>query len=274
VRIGAGWSFAAGRIGRHAVAAVLLVLPCATPMAQVAASPAPGLGMLASGSAEPGQAAVRLLSPGWPALRDAGSGRAALGRAGSGWAALGQMALGLGQAALGPASSDAPRYRWPLAGTPRVVAAFDPPAQPWLPGQRGVDLATTPGATVFAAGAGTVTFAGPVAGIGVVTIAHSGGLRTTYEPLRVTVRKGDRIAAGAPIGHITGAVVSCPAAVGACLHWGLLRGQDYLDPLALLGLGRVRLFPTEATPPAQRIDARTRGSPAASRSYSSAWLYT
>jgi len=34
--------------------------------------------------------------------------------------------------------------------------------------------------------------------------------------------------------------------VAACLHWGLLQGDVYLDPLALLGLGRVRLLPLKA----------------------------
>jgi hypothetical protein len=38
--------------------------------------------------------------------------------------------------------------------------------------------------------------------------------------------------------------------VVACLHWGLRRAAadgyvDYLDPLLLLGLGRVRLLPTD-----------------------------
>jgi hypothetical protein len=32
----------------------------------------------------------------------------------------------------------------------------------------------------------------------------------------------------------------CPAA--ACLHWGLRRGEVYLDPMLLLGF-RVRLLP-------------------------------
>jgi murein DD-endopeptidase MepM/ murein hydrolase activator NlpD len=58
---------------------------------------------------------------------------------------------------------------------------------PFGPGHRGVDLAAVAGAPVLAAGAGTVVFAGTVAGRGVVSVDHSGGLRTTYEPVLPTV---------------------------------------------------------------------------------------
>jgi len=143
-----------------------------------------------------------------------------------------------------------------------VTRRFDPPAQPWLSGHRGVDLAA-PGAgpssgpssgpgqerdagpsavPVRAAGAGVVVFAGMVAGRGVVSVAHTGGLRTTYEPLTVgEVRVGDPVAAGQRIGVLSPGHPGCP--VAACLHWGLRRESAYLDPLALLGAGRVRLLP-------------------------------
>jgi len=134
-------------------------------------------------------------------------------------------------------------FRWPLDGPPRVVVAFDPPAQPWLPGHRGVDLAATPAQLVYAAGPGTVAFAGRVAGVGVVSIDHPDGLRTTYEPVDATVHAGDRVAAGTPIGRIGARIDGCPPDIAACLHWGLRHGDVYLDPLALLGLGRVRLLP-------------------------------
>jgi murein DD-endopeptidase MepM/ murein hydrolase activator NlpD len=140
-----------------------------------------------------------------------------------------------------PAPAPAGSFRWPLDGPPRVVRRFDPPPQPWLPGHRGVDLAAQAGAPVRAAGAGTVHFAGRVAGRGVVSVTHPGGLRTTYEPLEPTVRAGQAVAAGDQIGTLVAGHAGCPAA--ACLHWGLRRGEEYLDPLALLGLGRVRLLP-------------------------------
>lgn len=135
-------------------------------------------------------------------------------------------------------------FVWPLAGAPVVIKAFDPPAEPWLPGHRGVDLAAALGQSVYAAGAGTVSFAGRVAGTGVVSITHPNGLRSTYEPVAASVHAGDRVAIGVPIGTIDARLSHCPSGPSACLHWGLIRGGVYLDPLMLLGIGQVRLYPS------------------------------
>ncbi|GHJ49801.1 hypothetical protein Cs7R123_71430 [Catellatospora sp. TT07R-123] len=133
-------------------------------------------------------------------------------------------------------------WRWPLDGTPRPVRRFDPPPQRWLPGHRGVDLAAGPGAPVLAAGAGVVRFAGVIAGRGVVSVAHPDGLITTYEPVQPSVEVGQHVDAGSVLGALSPGHPGCPAA--ACLHWGLRRAAAYLDPLAVLGLARVRLLPT------------------------------
>jgi murein DD-endopeptidase MepM/ murein hydrolase activator NlpD len=138
-----------------------------------------------------------------------------------------------------------------------VVRRFDPPPKPWLAGHRGVDLAAEAGVPVRAAGAGTVHFAGLVAGRGVVSVTHPSGLRTTYEPVDPTVRAGQAVAAGDQIGTLAAGHPGCAAA--ACLHWGLRRGEEYLDPLALLGLGRVRLLPLDASTPASASGARSVG---------------
>jgi murein DD-endopeptidase MepM/ murein hydrolase activator NlpD len=131
-------------------------------------------------------------------------------------------------------------FGWPVT-PPHVVRRFDPPPQPWLAGHRGVDLSAGPSAVVRAAGAGTVVYAGIIAGRGVVSVAHPGGLRTTYEPVASALHAGDPVAAGAVLGRLAPGHPGCPAA--ACLHWGLRQGDRYLDPLTLLGLGRVRLLP-------------------------------
>ncbi|GIJ65173.1 M23 family metallopeptidase [Virgisporangium ochraceum] len=135
-------------------------------------------------------------------------------------------------------------FGWPLDGAPTVVRRFDPPPEPWLAGHRGVDLAGSPGspgAAVLAAGAGTVAFAGTVAGRGVVSVSHPNGLRTTYEPVDAAVRAGEPVGRGTRLGTLAAGHAGCP--VAACLHWGLRRGDTYLDPLLLLGFGRVRLLP-------------------------------
>ncbi|WP_345361282.1 M23 family metallopeptidase [Actinoallomurus liliacearum] len=133
-----------------------------------------------------------------------------------------------------------PGWQWPLRPPPRVVRGFDPPAHPWESGHRGVDLATPPGRPVFAAGPGRVAFARDLAGRGVITIVH-GALRTTYLPVRPTVRAGQLVPAGARIGVVEAILGHCGQ--DGCLHWGLLRGDSYLDPLSVLGLGPVRLLP-------------------------------
>lgn len=143
-------------------------------------------------------------------------------------------------------SGSGTRYQWPLRPT-TVTRPFDPPAAPWLPGHRGVDLAGAVGAPVFAAGRGTVAFAGVVAGTPVVSIDHPKGLRTTYEPVQPLVRAGESVAGGQRIGTLIAGHPGCVAA--ACLHWGLRAGRTYLDPLALVGAARVRLYPVGGATP-------------------------
>lgn len=145
-------------------------------------------------------------------------------------------------------------FGWPLPGFPAVARAFEAPAHRFGPGHRGVDLAAETGTPVLAAGAGTVVFAGPVAGRGVVSIDHVGGLRTTYEPVSPIVRAGDLVARGEQIGTVQARHPGCAACPHSgvlhegVLHWGVRRGMDYLDPLRLLALGRLRLLPWDASP--------------------------
>lgn len=137
------------------------------------------------------------------------------------------------------ASPTAANGVWPLQ-PPRVVAGFDPPAAPWDAGHRGVDLAGRPGQPVRAALAGTVTYAGVIAGRGVVVVDH-GTFRTTYEPVVAQVSRGQPIARGQPLGVLEVAGSHC--APRACLHWGLLEDDRYLDPLQLVGSTEIRLLP-------------------------------
>src|SRR4051794_12154789 len=61
---------------------------------------------------------------------------------------------------------------WPLAGAVRAVRVFDPPAQRWGRGHRGVDLEARTGDPVLAAADGRISFAARLAGRGVVTVDH------------------------------------------------------------------------------------------------------
>ena len=138
----------------------------------------------------------------------------------------------------GPAASGL--WAAPLADS-EVTRAFDVLPHPYAAGHRGVDLGGAAGVAVLAAGDGVVVFAGMVAGRPVVSIDHAGGLRTTYEPVDPSVAAGQRVTRGSPIGTLLAGHPGCPAA--ACLHWGLRRGEVYLDPLTLLEPRRVRLLP-------------------------------
>jgi murein DD-endopeptidase MepM/ murein hydrolase activator NlpD len=141
------------------------------------------------------------------------------------------------------------RYSAPVAPL-RVVRGFDPPATPYGPGHLGVDLASRSGQPVRAAADGVVSFAGPVAGRGLVVIEHPDGIRTEYEPIRPAVTRGAVVHRGEMIGLVAGTHGAC--APGGCLHWGARRGEDYLDPLVLLQpLGPVRLLPWTTGRPAR-----------------------
>jgi murein DD-endopeptidase MepM/ murein hydrolase activator NlpD len=130
---------------------------------------------------------------------------------------------------------------WPLEPRPRIVAGFHPPATQWAAGHRGVDLAGHAGQRVRVAEAGRVTFAGSLAGRGVVVVDH-GATRTTYEPVSADVAVGDRVAAGAVIGRLQ--LFGSHCFPRWCLHWGLIEGRDhYLDPLLLVGAAPVVLLP-------------------------------
>lgn len=138
---------------------------------------------------------------------------------------------------------------WPLQPRPPVVAAFEAPASRYAAGHRGVDLAGRVGQPVHTALAGRVSFAGRLAGRGVVVVDH-GGTRTTYEPVAAVVHVGDEVATGAVLGRLE--LFSSHCFPRACLHWGLIEGAEhYLDPLTLVGAAPVRLLPLfTALPPA------------------------
>ncbi|MEU7660037.1 M23 family metallopeptidase [Streptomyces lincolnensis] len=156
---------------------------------------------------------------------------------------------------LGPTATDtsvpAVGRAWPVGTRPPVLRGWEPPATTYARGHRGVDLAAPAGAPVRAVAPGRVSFAGRVAGKGVVSVALTGtDLRTTYEPVGASVKKGDEVTAGQVIGTVEPTGSHCTA---TCVHWGLLRGDAYLDPLSLLPpwllhRGPSRLLPVLGVP--------------------------
>ncbi|MGQ5639334.1 MULTISPECIES: murein hydrolase activator EnvC family protein [unclassified Streptomyces] len=156
------------------------------------------------------------------------------------------------QAPSAPQAPVAPVARaWPVGVHPLVLRGWEPPATPYGPGHRGVDLSAPAGSPVRAVAPGRVSFAGRVAGRGVVSVDLTGtDLRTTYEPVTASVPEGDEVRAGQTVGTVQPAGSHCPT---ACVHWGLLRRRTYLDPLSLLPpwllhRGPPRLLPVLGVP--------------------------
>lgn len=155
--------------------------------------------------------------------------------------------LTLGVAWTWPATAHAEgsRLQWPVSPRPAVTRGFDAPSPNWNRGHRGVDLAAAPQQPVYAAGPGTVVFAGVLAGRPVVSLAHPGGLRTSYEPVQAAVRPGQAVSTGQLLGSLLAGHPGCP--VAACLHWGAMWGPasqaEYVNPLGLLAETPLRLKP-------------------------------
>ncbi|MEX1654665.1 M23 family metallopeptidase [Streptomyces pseudovenezuelae] len=135
---------------------------------------------------------------------------------------------------------------WPVGARPTVLRGWEPPATVYGRGHRGVDLAAPAGTPVRAVAAGRVSFAGRVAGKPVVSVELTGtDLRTTYEPVTASVEKGAMVTAGEVVGAVEPTGSHCPA---ACVHWGLRRGETYLDPLSLLPPWLLRTGPSRLLP--------------------------
>ena len=125
-------------------------------------------------------------------------------------------------------------YRPPVDAP--VIDRFRRPSTPYGPGNRGWEYLTESGTAVRAAADGIVTFAGRVGPSSAVTLTHADGLRTSYSYLEsVDVREGEAVAQGQSIGRS-----------GPRLHFGVRRGDTYLDPATLFSAPttiRVRLAP-------------------------------
>ena len=135
-----------------------------------------------------------------------------------------------------------------------VTDWFRRPDCGWCAGNRGLEYATAPEATVRAPVAGTVAFSGPVGGVGYLVIrvraatGASGALFAVLggvdsAPDAVRPRAGEAVAAGGVVGRTTGWLF-----FGARV--GPRRDNVYLDPVPLFGIGRkpARLVGTDPMP--------------------------
>lgn len=117
------------------------------------------------------------------------------------------------------------RFSWPTRGIITTFFAL------WHPG---IDIAAPYGTPVGAADAGVVTFAGwNSTGYGYrVVVNHGNGYTTTYNHLsQIQVRVGDGLSKGGRVGLVG----SSGRSTGPHLHFEVIRGNQYLNPMAILG---------------------------------------
>jgi murein DD-endopeptidase MepM/ murein hydrolase activator NlpD len=130
-----------------------------------------------------------------------------------------------------------------------IVAPFAPIGN--YAGHWGVDLSAPAGSDVAAVGAGTVSFAGSIAGRRSVTIDHGGGIRTSYSYLAsISVTHGQSLSGRAAVG-----TAGVHGGMNA-FHLSLRIDATYVDPSVL---GRC----SEVPEPALWLAAPTSGYPVA-----------
>ncbi|MBM3715823.1 MAG: M23 family metallopeptidase [Actinobacteria bacterium] len=117
---------------------------------------------------------------------------------------------------------------WPVEEV-RLERPFIAPPHAYGPGHRGADLSGV--AAVRSPAAGTVAFAGPVAGRPVLTIDHGDGLVSSFEPVTSDLAVGTPVRRGEVVGTVAAAGHTGPATV----HFGVRLHGEYVNPLRLLG---------------------------------------
>lgn len=128
------------------------------------------------------------------------------------------------------AALDRPDWVWPAVAF-RLEKPFVAPAHDYAPGHRGIDLRVIGGNDVRTPAAGVVAFSGQVAGRGILTIDHGGGLVTTLEPVDSHLKAGDPVDRADSVGALAAGGHTSPGE----LHFGVRLDGAYINPLLLLG---------------------------------------
>lgn len=137
-----------------------------------------------------------------------------------------------------------------------VVKAFVPPQMPWSAAHRGVDI-RAPGTDIVAPSTGEISFIGVVVDRPVLSIRHSNGLISSFEPVDTELEIGDSVSQGQVIGTLSEDATHCDS---QCVHWGVRKPDAwqigssvrdlYIDPAFLLGWSEPSiLWPVHSDPP-------------------------
>ena len=132
-------------------------------------------------------------------------------------------------------------WAWPLPAPHTLARPYVAPATPYSAGHRGIDIRGADGAEVRAPADGVVHFAGFVVDRPVISIRHSGGVISSFEPVEPLVATGDRVQRGDVVGILQPGHCASP-----CLHLGARIDGEYVNPLLFLGgLDHAVLYPLE-----------------------------
>ncbi|MBM7051336.1 MULTISPECIES: M23 family metallopeptidase [unclassified Rothia (in: high G+C Gram-positive bacteria)] len=140
--------------------------------------------------------------------------------------------------AIAESTPSLPSWHPPVTHPYLVDREFDKPAKKWQAGHRGVDFRVDAEAKVYSPATGEITFSGTVVDRQVITVTHSDGRKSSFEPVAEPLPVGERVEAGQVIAVMDASIEHC-AGGGHCLHWGVREKEteEYLNPLLLLGEG-------------------------------------
>ena len=134
---------------------------------------------------------------------------------------------------------DSAPIHMPIAGNFRESSGFGNRTDPFTRGKAfhaGLDFAAPSGTTVFAAGAGTVSFVGTKSGYGnVVEVTHPNGLMSRYAHLSGFLsEEGQAVNTGTPIAKVG----STGRSTGPHLHFEVRKSDTAINPKSFLEAGK------------------------------------
>jgi murein DD-endopeptidase MepM/ murein hydrolase activator NlpD len=118
-------------------------------------------------------------------------------------------------------------WEWPI--DPPVVKRYaEIPEQNWKTGHRGIDLLSAADGAVHSPADGYISAINSFGTKHIVSVTH-GELRSTFESVTTTLKINDPVQRGQIIGYLHETSDHCLPDL--CLHWGVKRGETYLDPI-------------------------------------------
>ena len=143
-------------------------------------------------------------------------------------------------------STTSSSWQMPFLSPHSLIRPYLQPNSDYSAGHRGIDLAASIGETIYAPADGAVRFSGKLVDRGVLSINHAGGMISELEPICTSLKPGETVKKGQPVGSLCMPDASykshCPRS--ACVHFSLRIAGAYASPQALIGgLNPSRLLP-------------------------------